>query len=186
MKFFKNPFVAVLLSLLLVFCSTVLSINAKLTGKSEDIIDGFYYGIEKNGVLNTSIYFNLSNLCDLSSEIGLIAENYGIDTKGLYSSIDSLKESYSFHSNDIEDIYECYETFYNSLFTVLVKLDETEISDRHLEFMADAVNQINDYKANIENSGYNESVKSFRNKFNRFPAKIFANILDIDYPEYFA
>ena len=186
MKFFKNPLVAILISLLLIFSSTALSINAKLTDKSEDIIDGFYYGIEANGVLNTSVYFNLSNLCELSGEIGLIAENYGIDTRELYSNIDNLKESYSFHSDDIDSIYECYETFYNSLFTVLVELNETELSDRHLEFMSDAVKQINSFKANIDNSGYNESVNAFRKKFNRFPTNIFADILDIDYPEYFA
>jgi hypothetical protein len=65
-------------------------------------------------------------------------------------------------------------------------LNETELSDRHLEFMSDAVKQINSFKANIDNSGYNESVNAFRKKFNRFPTNIFADILDIDYPEYFA
>lgn len=186
MNILKKPIVAILLSAVIVSLSSVISIDSKLTNQSDEVINGFYYGARKNGQLQQALYNSLNELCDLSAEIGITAENYGISTKDFFLSLDELQNELDEHSDDIDTIYDKYETFYNALFTVVVKLSDTELSQRHLEFMSTASAQINTIKHNIENSGYNESVASFYKKYDRFPANFFADVFDIDYPEYFA
>jgi len=185
-NFFRNPIVAVLLSVLIVLGSTAVTSSIKLNNKCEDIVDGFYYGTRLNGQLMKSVYYNLGDLLELSGEIALVADNYGIDTKALYSSSAELKKSIGYHNEDIDNIYDYYEALYNALFSVVMELSSTQLSQRHLEYMASASEQINAIKLSIENSGYNESVRSFYKKFDRFPVNIFSDIFDIEYPEYFA
>ena len=185
-KFFRNPFVAILLSVLIVLGSTAITSSVKLNNKCNEVVDGFYYGTKLNGQLMKSVYYNLGDLNEISGEIALIADNYGIDTTELYCSSEELKNNISYHNCDIEDIYDCYERLYNALFSVVMELSSTQLSQRHLEFMASASDQVNAIKLSIDNSGYNESVRSFHKKFDRFPVNIFSDIFDIEYPEYFA
>lgn len=185
-KFFRNPFVAILLSGLIVLSSTAITSSVKLNNKCNDVVDGFYYGTRLNGQLMKSIYYNLGDLLEISGEIALVADNYGIDTKELYGSATELKKSISYHNDDIESIYDSYERLYSALFSVVMELSGTQLSQRHLEFMTSASDQVNAIKLSIDNSGYNESVRSFHKKFDRFPANIFSDIFDIEYPEYFS
>ena len=186
MKFFKNPIVAVLLAIVIIISSTAISITVKLNNKCNEVIDGFYYGTRLNGQLMKSVYYNLNDLCELTSNVIVIADNYGISTKELSEELKELRAEISYHNDDIDGIYEEYDSFYNALFAVLLELSNTGLSERHLEYMASASDQISAIRSNIENSGYNESVRNFHKKFNKFPVKIFAEIFDIDYPEFFA
>ena len=69
MKFFRNPIVAIFLSVLIVLGSTAVTSSVKLNNKCEDIVDGFYYGTRLNGQLMKSVYYNLSDLLEISGEI---------------------------------------------------------------------------------------------------------------------
>ena len=45
MDFFKKPAVAVILSLVVIFASTLISVSAKLDSKCDKVTDGFYSGV---------------------------------------------------------------------------------------------------------------------------------------------
>ena len=93
MKFFKKPGAAIFLSLLVVYLSTTISINAKLTDKCLDISDGFFVGVRVDGVDYPPVYDSVKELCSISDEMIIIAKNYGIDTEDLYYAQDWLESA---------------------------------------------------------------------------------------------
>ena len=186
MNVFKKPAIAFLVAVLVVICSTTVTTSMKLNNKSEAITEGFYSGVKYQGVLNKSIYHALNELCDIATEVIVVADNYGISTKELRSTLDTLRQSISYRNSDIDNIYYCYANFYNSLRNVQIDLSNTGLSQRHIEYMTTATGQIILLKQDIEQSAYNESVAKFYKKFDRFPVNIFANLFEIEYPEYFA
>lgn len=186
MKFLKKPFVAVLLTIATVLCSTAISINIKLNNKCESIIDEFYEGGIAQGVVFDSTYGNLCSMYELAEEIVLVADNYGVDTRELSSSISTLKEALNYKNSDMSEIYSDYSDFYSSLRAVEIELSNIQLSQRHMEYMNSASGQISYLKSCVDNSNYNESLRTFYKKFDRFPVNVFADIFNIDYPEYFA
>ena len=186
MKFLKIPVVAVLIAVLVVFISTTVSISIKLHNKCETVTDGFYSGVMQHGSLTGSIQKDLNNLCDIASEVIIVADNYGINTKKLSSSTGTLRHDISYRNYNISGIYLSYSEFYNALRDVQIELSNTGLSQRHVQYMTEATEQIIILKQRIENAGYNESVKTFYKKFDRFPVTLFANFFDVTYPEYFA
>ncbi len=186
MKFLKKPFAAVLLSIIIVLCSTVISINVKLNNKCESLIDKFYEGGIEQGFVVDSIYGNLCRMYELAEEIVLVADNYGVDTRELSSNINALKETINYKNHDMSEIYSNYSDFYSSLRAVEIELSNIQLSQRHMEYMNSASEQISYLKSCVDDSNYNESVRTFYKKFDRFPVNIFADLFNIEYPEYFA
>lgn len=186
MKIFKYPFVAVFTAIFIVLSSTIITSSIKLNNKCEGIIDGFYTGASQQASLMPSICTSLYQLCDVSSDIVAVADNYGVKTKDLSKAITSLRESISYRNTDIRNIYNIYEELYTSLRSVVFELSSKSLSQRHIEYITEATAQIATLKQNIDNAGYNESVKIFYKRFDKFPVKHFAEFFEIDYPELFA
>ena len=186
MKFFKNPFVAIISCILIVVLSSIISINVKLGNECEKVIDSFYVGKLHNGTISTSIYGDIVNMYELAENVVVVADNYGIDTRKLVSDIAELKDELNFKKPDSGEIYSEFTEFYSNLWAVTLELSNTQLSQRHLEYMSSASQEINSLKSSIESSDYNNNVRVFYKKFDRFPANLFAEIFDIDYPEYFA
>lgn len=186
MDFFKKPFVAILVCILVVVVSSTVSINTKLGNKYNEVIDNFYEGKISNGFVVDSIYGNIVNMYELADEIVIVADNYGIDTRQLVSNIANMREKLNFKNTDISEIYEAYTDFYSSLWAVEIELSGIQLSQRHMEYMSSAAEQIYNLKLSIENADYNETVNSFYKKFDRFPARLFIEMFDIGYPDYFA
>jgi len=186
MKLLKNPIIAVLLTILIVIGSTIVSSSVKLSNKSDAIVDGFYEGKMKQGIVYTSIYADICSMYELGSEVALVADNYGVKTKELVDSIAELKNELSYRNTDISDIYADYTWFYSSLRAVEIELSTIGLSQRHMEYMTSVSQQIAQLKFSIDSADYNDSVRNFYKKFDRFPVNIFADIFDVEYPEYFA
>lgn len=186
MKLLKNPLIAVLLTIIIVLSSTVISTSVKLNNKCDAVIDGFYEGRLQQGIVYTSLYADICSMYELASEVALVAENYGVNTTELNKSISELKEELSYRNTDISDIYADYTWFYSSLRAVEIELSGIGLSQRHMEYMTAVSQQIAQLKSSIDNSSYNESVRTFYKKFDRFPVNIFADLFDVEYPEYFA
>ena len=183
MNILKNPVIAIFLCVLIVLSSTVISINVKLNKKCQEIVDSFYVAKSNS---STSIYGDIVSMYELAEDIIVVADNYGIDTGKLTASISSLKNEVNFNNPEIDDIYEAYSAFYNELWDVELKLSEIQLSQRHMEYMNGAAKQVFELKTSIDNAEYNNTVRTFYKRFDRFPVNIFADIFDIDYPEYFA
>ena len=186
MKFLKNPFVAVLLSLLIVVVSTLLSVDLKLSRKAENVANGFYAGVRVSGSVRTPVASSLSDLCDAADQLAVIADNYGLDTAPLRDGEDALRLSLGRRNSDAHAVYGEYSRFNQALLVLEDALARTDLSDRHSEQLEDLVDRIANDREEIAVSGYNESVSSFLRRCDRFPTRQWADMFDIAYPSQFA
>ena len=186
MKFLKNPFVAVLLSLLIVVVSTLLSVDLKLSRKAENVVDGFYEGVKISGSVRPSVASSLSDLCDAADQLAVIADNYGLETGPLLEGAADLRLSLNARSSDAHAIYGEYSRFNKALMVLEDALERTDLSDRHSEQFRELEARIAEDRDLIANAGYNESVSAFLRIGNRFPTRQWADMFDIAYPTQFA
>ena len=186
MKFLKNPFVAVLLSLLIVVVSTLLSVDLKLSRKAENVANGFYEGVRVSGSVRTPVASSLGDLCDAADQLSVIADNYGLDTASLRGGTDALRLSVGSRASDAHTVYGEYSRFNQALLVVEDALERTDLSERHSEQLEDLQDRIEDDRAAIAASGYNESVSAFLRVGNRFLTRRWAQMFDIAYPTQFA
>ena len=188
MKFFKKPSTAVILSILVVYISTMLSINVKLTDKCIDVTDGFYDGVRVSGVDYPATYDSVKELCGLGDEIIVIAKNYGINTDDLYYALDGLESAISYSGEDITYIGWCYDDFLQQLKLMENQLNGTGLSQRHTAAMEEYSAEISAAVEATEENGaaYNETVREFIREYDRFPTSMWANLTDTYFPAYFS
>ena len=88
MKLLRKPFVAVLLSALIIFSSTLLSVDVKLGKECQNITDGFYEGVVYENYQHKSIASQIRNICGAADGMVTIANNYDIDTDAVSAASD--------------------------------------------------------------------------------------------------
>ena len=182
MKLLKKPVVAILLVALLVVGSTLLSADLKLSRACTRVTDGFYDGIKRQPSAAQAI----RALCADAEQMVIIGDNYGIDTAPLSADTAALRQAVGFDNPDIAAVYAAFAPVYTKLKVLENDLQHTDLSERHKEQMAEFAEDIAQCRAQIDASGYNESVSSFLRKNRHFPTPQFAALFGIDYPAYFA
>ena len=181
-KLFRNPVFAVFLTVLLVVGSTLLSADRKLTRACNRVTDGFYSGVKRQPAAGQAI----RTLCTDAEQMVIIGDNYGIDTAPLSADTSALKQTLAWDNPDIAAVYAAFDPFYTKLKVLENELNQKDLSDRHTEQMAALSQEIAECRAQIDSSGYNESVSTFLRRNNRFPTRQFAGLFGITYPAYFA
>ena len=187
MNFFKRPFVAVLLSALIVLCSTLVSINVKLESKCDAVSDIFYEGVRISGVDYPAMAEPMKQLCALTDDIILIANNYGIDTGELSQRLDDLELAMQYSADDVSYIGSCYGEYFKALRIVESQLQSTGLSERHRTAMDEYSAQIETCSVTIDQGakGYNEKVRSFLKSFDKFPTSFWTEVTGTSLPGYF-
>ena len=187
MNFFKKPFVAVVLSALIVVCSTLVSINVKLKSKCDAVSDIFYEGVRISRVEYPAMAEPMKQLCALTDDVVLIANNYGIDTGELAQRLDELKLAIQYSDNDVNYIGSCYGDFFKALRAVENQLQSTGLSERHQTAMDEYSAQIASCSETISQgaAGYNEKVRSFLKSYDKFPTNFWADVTGTWFPGYF-
>lgn len=187
MKFLKRPFVAVVLSLLIVLCSTLVSINVKLQSKCDGVNDIFYKGVRISGVVYPPMAEPMKQLCALTDDIILIANNYGINTGELSRCLDNLELAIQYSANDVPYIGSCYGEYFKALRSVENQLQSTGLSERHQAAMDGYSSQIASGSETIAQgaAGYNEKVRAFLKSYNKFPTNFWAAVTGTSLPGYF-
>ena len=187
MNFFKRPFVAVLLTVLIVVCSTLVSINVKLESKCGAVSDIFYEGVRISGVEYPAMAEPMKQLCALTDDIILIANNYGIDTGELSQRLDVLELAMQYSADDVNYIGSCYGDYFKSLRSVENQLQSTGLSERHQAAMDEYSARIETCSATIAQgaAGYNEKVRSFLKSYDKFPTSFWADVTGAWFPDYF-
>ena len=187
MNFFKRPFVAVLLSALIVVCSTLVSINVKLDSKCDAVSDIFYEGVRISGVEYPAMAEPIKQLCALTDDVILIANNYGIDTGELSQRLDELKMAMQYSEDNVSYIGSCYGAYFKALRSVENQLQSTGLSERHQAAMDEYSAQIASCSGTIAQgaAGYNEKVRSFLKSYDKFPTSFWADVTGAWFPDYF-
>jgi len=186
MKLFKNPVFAVLIAIIIIFSSTVVSVNLKLGNKCQEIIDGFYDGVTYNGKHYDSIADQLSKIVVAVEDIISVSENYGVNTVSAEEAIENLKLSVRYSGEFASYIYYCYEETLDCSNALLSLLYSMEINERDIKKLDASISTISDAQSLIGSSKYNETVREFLRDEIKFPADIMASIAGVTLPEYFA
>lgn len=187
MNFFKRPFVAVVLSALIVLCSTLISIDVKLQRRCDAVSDIFYDGTRISGVAYPAMAEPMKQLCTLTDDVILIAYNYGIDTEMLSRRLNDLELAMQYSDDDVSYIGDCYGEFFKELRSVEIQLQNTGLSERHQLAMDGYSTQIAECSAAITQgaAGYNERVRSFLKSYDKFPTGFWAEVTGTWFPDYF-
>ena len=184
MNFLKKPFVAVLLSALIICGSTLLSTDIKLGRECQNITDGFYEGVVYENYQHKSIASQIRNICGAADGMVTIANNYDIDTDAVRAATDEMKNALTYGS--VSYLHYLYEDLLQALKPLEDQLSRAELSDRDAEGFAQYSSTISGAQSVIENSGYNESVRAFLRDEIHFPADFFAELAGLELPELFA
>ena len=183
MNFLKKPFVAVLLSALIICGSTLLSADIKLGRECQNITDGFYEGVVYENYQHKSIAGQIRNICGAADGMVTIANNYDIDTDAVRAATDEMKSALNL--SPVSYLYGLYENLLSALKPLEDQLSRAELSDRDAEGFAQYSSTISGAQSVIENSGYNESVRAFLRDEIHFPADFFAELAGVELPELF-
>lgn len=183
MNFLKKPFVAVLLSALIICGSTLLSADIKLGRECQNITDGFYEGVVYENYQHKSIASQIRNICGAADGMVTIANNYDIDTDAVRAATDEMKSALTYGS--VSYLHYLYEDLLQAVKPLEDQLSRTELSDRDAEGFAQYSSTISGAQSVIENSGYNESVRAFLRDEIHFPADFFAELAGVELPELF-
>ena len=184
MNLLKKPFVAVLLSALIICGSTLLSADIKLGRECQNITDGFYEGVVYENYQHKSIASQIRNICGAADGMVTIANNYDIDTDAVRAATDEMKNALTYGS--VSYLHYLYEDLLQALKPLEDQLSRAELSDRDAEGFAQYSSTISGAQSVIENSGYNESVRAFLRDEIHFPADFFAELAGVELPELFA
>lgn len=185
MNTLKKPAVAIILSIALVIGSTLLSGSAKLKKDIQQVTDGFYNGVTYDGYTHPSIYSQLNNIIGAVDGMCAIAENNGYNANELSNASYYLKSNLSTMHDYISSIYWSYSELCDALTSFKPKIDSMELNERDSEGMEKYLETISNAQRVIENAGYNESVRNYKNAMG-IPAEFIADICDVYEPEYFA
>ena len=183
MNFLKKPFVAVLLSALIICGSTLLSADIKLGRECQNITDGFYEGVVYENYQHKSIASQIRNICGAADGMVTIANNYDIDTDAVRAATDEMKNALTYGS--VSYLHYLYVDLLQALKPLEDQLSRAELSDRDAEGFAQYSSTISGAQSVIENSGYNESVRAFLRDEIHFPADFFAELAGVELPELF-
>lgn len=187
MDFFKKRSVAVILAIIIVLCSTLISINVKLEAKCNEVSDIFYDGVKLNGVEYPSMATPVKELCSIGDNIITIANNYGIDTSDLSDELRYLRLAMQYSSDDVGYIGSCYSDYIKELKAIDAKLNDIDLSDRHTVTMAEYQLRIEECTETISQgaSGYNEAVRVFLKSYDKYPTDFWAEMTNTYFPTYF-
>ena len=187
MNLLRKRSVAIILSVLIVFCSTLISIGEKLEAKCGDVSAIFFDGVRISGVEYPAMAPAVKELCNVADDVILIAENYGIDTAAMAENLEYLELAVQYSSDEVQYIGSCYSDFLNELKAVLNLLDSAGLSQRHTTLMAEYNTVISDCMETVEQgaAGYNEAVRSFLRSYDKFPSAMWAEMTGTWFPGYF-
>ncbi len=186
MKLFKKPVFAVILCVVLILCSTLLSVHIRFGAKCDRVKDALYTGVETNGYTQKGIASHLQNIGAYAAGLVTIAKNYDIDTADVEQAENYLQMSLNYSRDYASHIHYNYAELNKALDTMIDQLQRTELSERDADGVRQYVESLNGARSAIEESAYNEQVREFLRKYDRFPTDSLASLAGVSMPEFFA
>ena len=186
MKILKKPVFAFVLAVVVVVASSLVSIDVKLSKKCERVSDGFYKGILYKGERQMAPAECIRVMCADTEDMILKAGNYGIDTEELVSVTAEIKQSILSKTQDLGALFQDFLSFYSGTLMLENQLKNASLSERHKMDLEETFEEFETMSKTLAASGYNDTVQNFLEKFDRFPTRQFAELLNIEFPVYFA
>lgn len=186
MKVLKKPVVAVLLCAVIVIASTLGNVNRLFGAKCQKITDGFYNGVEVDGFTQKGINIHLQNISGYVDGLTTIARRNGVDCTAIEAASDQFKSVLRADKPSISSLYGSYTALMLEEAELETALGRVALDERDTEGFNTYRDNIKGAVSSVASAGYNESVRSFLGKYDRFPTDTLAALAGVDYPEYFA
>ena len=178
-KILNNPVFAVSLTVVLMIVSVLLNTRVKL-GRQCDVLCNLFYG-------ESMISDSLETLCGASEQLVILGDRYQLDeADDTMNSIRSVREMLQQRSYEAEDIYARYYELLKSTFSLEGILARSALSEEDADTFVSAQHTAAEAKATIDNSSYNDVVRTFLNRNHRFPTPQLASVSGVTMPELFA
>ena len=183
-KFFSNPIVALILTVIVVFGSVVINTRTRL-GKQCDTISGSFYSVSSSGEI--SVADSLRKLCNAAEQLVLLGVKYEInDAEDAVESVDAIREALRSQSRDTASLYDEYQELLKDTFALESALARTEMSEADSSSYSVAQHDASEAKAAIDTSSYNDNVRSFLKRNGQFPTPQIAKMSGVSLPVLFA
>lgn len=181
-KFLSRPEVALALTVIFVAASILLNTRFRFGPECEAVSEQFYRSSS-----GSSIATELRNLCNASEKIVFLASSQGIENTGdAMEEIDEIRDFLRTGSNDFEEIFSSYESLLKETFELESVLSRMQISSTDGEELSAAQHAAAEAKKAIDNSEYNEVVRSFQRQYKHFPTTFLASLAGVRIPSFFA
>ena len=184
MKFFKNPLVAVLISVGVVFFATVKSVEVKFGAECDAITDIFYDGMVYEGFMQDGIAKHLKDIYTACDNINIIAESYNASEDDFRYRSEDLRLALTYSPEETSYIYHCYEELLKELRYVSSNLEACDLSSNDFNSLKAEQEIIANAQEFISQSGYNQAVREFLKSVPEFTEEI-ADMAGVELPEYF-
>ncbi|MGI5936197.1 MAG: hypothetical protein ACOX7I_05310 [Oscillospiraceae bacterium] len=190
MEILKKRPVAIIITAVIIFLSTVFSVNRTLGAECQKVRDGFFTGVVYEGYTRKSIAIQLKTRIDAANAVASITANYSqveIETQDLRDArnrlIDALNEAKSGKAS-LKTVYNANKELQDAFDNLEKGMEAIELSEREAENFKNNRSDFYGAQAAIEKAGYNEAVHEFyRTTLNVFPTNFLWRISWVDPPE---
>ncbi|MBQ9663257.1 MAG: hypothetical protein IJV40_08925 [Oscillospiraceae bacterium] len=183
-KFFSNPVVAVLLTVVVVIGSVVLNTRTRL-GKQCEAVSGLFYSPDRAS--EASIADSLRTLCNASEQLVLLGVKYDVDdAEEAMDALDEIRDAIRNQSRDMDNLFEEYQDLLKDTFSLESALSRMTLSEADEASYASAQHAASDAKAAIDSSSYNDTVRGFLKRYHQFPTPQIAKLSGVTLPTLFA
>lgn len=192
-KFFSKRSGAITIAILVILLSTYFGAYRSLGVAVREIKDGFSDGVtytDDSGstYLHKSVRSQLINRAEASTSLVSLANNFPeveAETAALRSASNNIK-GLIYGNGTPSELCSANKELDRCFYALFSEIENLELDGRDKTNLDAVKNEMSGAAGEIENSGYNESVRAFdRNTLSVFPTNIIKKICFIDNPELF-
>ncbi|MBO5544622.1 MAG: hypothetical protein J5949_08315 [Oscillospiraceae bacterium] len=192
-KILSSPVVALIITFVLVFASLALNTRIRLGGQCDEITAGLYSG--KGG--SPCIADGLRSLCTASEKMLTLAGQLGIDVDSLDSDgeyadedpadlINDIRNALRYEDGSARYLYYLYEALLSKDYAMETALARAALSEADAAAFLEAREEASQARAVVDNDSYNNTVRAFLKKYDRFPTSQIASFSGVSMPKLFA
>ena len=192
-KILSSPVVALIITFVLVFASLALNTRIRLGGQCDEITAGLYAG--EGG--SPCIADGLRSLCTASEKMLTLAGQLGIDVDSLDSDgeyadedpadlINDIRNALRYEDGSVRYLYYLYEALLSKDYAMETALARAALSEADAAAFLEAREEASQARAVVDNDSYNNTVRAFLKKYDRFPTSQIASFSGVSMPKLFA
>ena len=184
-KLLSSPFVALLIAVIVVIASVLINTKVRFGPICEQVNAGFDFGVGNE----SAIASELKTLCNAAEKLTILARQNDVaveDAEELESSVEELRLHLSSERRPLRTMYADYESILRGCFALESALGRLSLTETDAESLSAAQHDAAAAKAAIDESSYNDIVRSFQKRYKHFPTVQLAELTGIRMPELFA
>ena len=191
-KILKNPAVALIITFVLVFVSLQLNTRIKFGGQCDEISAQLY-----NSAGSPCIADGMRTLCSATEKMLTLAGQLGIDVSTLDSDgkyadeqaadlISDIRSALRYEDGSARYLYYLYEALLSKTYAMETALARSALSDADSAAFLAAKEEASQARTLVENADYNDIVRTFLKRYDRFPTSLIASFAGVSMPNLFA